>query len=131
MKKNKLLPLRRKKKVMLIDDDSSILTVLSIILEDMNYETVAVTDSRTAVRVLNQVKPELVVLDLVMPYVDGAQILEEMKKDKLLAKIPVIIVSASNSIEDVAAKYNTRGYFKKPFDVNRFYSSVESILGAN
>ena len=74
-------------------------------------------------------RPDLILLDLNMPRMDGREVLAEIKKDESLRMIPVVILTTSKSDEDVLRMYNlhANAYVTKPFDLNQFLDVVKSI----
>lgn len=116
------------KQIAIIDDDQTILSALEIVLSDFGYKVKTISDSQKAVLKLMEFKPDLIFLDLIMPVMDGEEVLKNLKLNKFLKNIPVILLSASSTIEDVAARHNVAGYIKKPFDIDQIYSLINSRL---
>lgn len=77
----------------------------------------------------NSVRPQLILLDLNLPKVEGRQVLGEIKNDISLRRIPVVVLTTSNAHEDIAKSYdlNVNCYITKPVDLNRFIEVVKSI----
>jgi len=77
----------------------------------------------------NAPRPDLILLDLNLPKKDGREVLEEIKADKSLRRIPVVILTTSNSEEDILRAYNLNGncYITKPVDLEKFFYVVKSI----
>lgn len=74
-------------------------------------------------------RPDLVLLDINMPKIDGKQVLQEMKNDEDLRRIPVVILTSSSAEQDVLKSYNlhANSYIIKPLDLNKFYDVVSVI----
>lgn len=74
-------------------------------------------------------RPDLILLDLNLPRKDGREVLEEIKKDPALKRIPVVILTSSKAEEDILRSYNLHAncYVTKPVDLNRFLDVVKSI----
>lgn len=95
-----------------------------------------VEDGETAIEYLrqegeyaNEVRPDLIVLDLNLPGMDGREVLAEIKADPDLKRIPVVVLTTSNSEEDILRSYNLNAncYVTKPFDVQQFMQVVQLI----
>lgn len=102
--------------VLVVEDDNDIREVIIEILEAEGYQTLSASNGKEALELLEQTaKPCLVLLDMMMPIMNGRQFLDEVMKNSKLAPLPVLIVSA------IADKTNTKGsigYLKKPIDIN-------------
>ena len=74
-------------------------------------------------------RPDLILLDLNLPKKDGREVLEEIKTDQNLKRIPVVILTTSNAEEDILKTYNLNGncYITKPVDLEKFFEVVKSI----
>ncbi|HXH30668.1 MAG TPA: response regulator [Bacteriovoracaceae bacterium] len=108
--------------VMVVEDDDDIRNVMVDLLESEGYRTQAATNGLEALKILNNTpKPSLVLLDMMMPIMNGRQFLDVVSADTHLARIPVVIVSA------IADKTNTEGsvaFLKKPIDIDNFLKVV-------
>ncbi len=97
------------KKLVIIDDDPDARLYYTTILEDMDFSFVEARDGVEGVKKVKKEKPDLILLDLMMPKKGGLQVLNEMKKDPNLRNIPVIIISGSSRETGV----DMRRYFNK------------------
>lgn len=77
----------------------------------------------------NEIRPDVVILDLNLPKKDGREVLEEIKQDKLLKCIPIVILTSSEAEGDILKAYNLYAncYIKKPLDIDQFITIVQSI----
>ncbi|MGC8652514.1 MAG: PAS domain S-box protein [Candidatus Kryptoniota bacterium] len=114
--------------VVCIDDDLDVLKLLRNHLKSEGFEFVGVSDSRKAVDTVRNYKPVLVTLDLMMPNKDGWEILQELKADKELKDIPVIIHSI---VDDKALAFSlgADSYLVKPIDAEKLISLVRKYAG--
>lgn len=116
------------KKLLVVDDSESNTLLIKSLFEDKgNYNVEVISKSTMAMDHLKKNKPDLVLLDLMMPQVDGFEILANMKADDLLKEIPVIIVSAWDSAENInkAKDLGACDYVSKPIGLNELYNLVE------
>ena len=95
-----------------------------------NVGILTATNGENALEIVRKQKPELVLLDIHMPVMDGMEVLKEIKADPELEKIPVIMVSAYTSAEDIerSMSLGASGFIKKPVIMDNLISSVKSEL---
>ena len=117
-------------KILIIDDVSSTSLLLRWLLKDEPYQTFAANSFKEAVSLLNENSFHLILLDLVMPDVDGFEMLEYLKTDKKLQMIPVIIVSVKSDRESIesAMRKGARDYIVKPYNIRDLRNKVKIIL---
>jgi len=118
------------KKILLADDSITIQKVVRITLADGDYNLIAVDNGNEALERIRAEKPDLVLLDVVMPGKDGYQVCEEIKKDPELAHIPVILLAGSfEGFDEIkGAGIGADGYIIKPFESQALISKVEEML---
>ncbi|MFC7528693.1 response regulator transcription factor [Actinoplanes sp. GCM10030250] len=102
--------------VLVVDDDESIRDLVSVKLEIAGYRTVTAPDGRTALSLVHRVRPDLVILDIAMPGLDGLSVCYRMHDDPATAGIPVIMLSgcATETDVDLAFVSGAVEYFAKP-----------------
>ncbi len=109
--------------VLVVEDDNDIRAALVDVLECEGYHAVSATNGKEALDMLQEIeKPCLVLLDMMMPIMNGQEFLDRVMKDSYLAPIPVLIVSA------IADKTNTKGaigFVKKPVDIDTVLKIVD------
>jgi CheY-like chemotaxis protein len=117
---------------MIIEDDPDMIDLLSVILRRGGYEPVAGLGGKEGLRLLRQGGADLILLDLMMDDMSGWQVLELVKQDETLRKIPVLIVSARHYLEDpdrTAAHAGLfQGYLVKPFVVRDLLTKIVEAL---
>lgn len=123
-------------RVMAVDDDHVILGLLQVNLDMEGHEMIAAVDGREALDKVRQDRPDLILLDVMMPNVDGWQVAEELKRDEVTAGIPVVVLSARAMEADVhrGTELGVDSYVTKPFDpvdlmelVNRLLARAERV----
>jgi DNA-binding response OmpR family regulator len=120
-----------KSKILVIDDESANAELLEAILADKGYERVkTVTDSRVALEVCRTFEPDLILLDLMMPHVDGFAILEALRSEPDGASLPVIVLTADGSKETKlrALAAGATDFMLKPFDLAETLLRIENLL---
>lgn len=121
------------KKIMLIEDEEILSGLLKRKLEENGYEVTAAFDGEEGLRIMKKQKPDLVLLDIVMPKMGGFEVMEEMNKlpELSLKSLPVIIVSNSGQPVEIgrAQKLGIRDYLiKTQFDSQEVVDKVKKIL---
>ena len=119
------------KRILVIDDsEANLLLINSIFEDDPEIEVTVESNSTRAIKTVRKENPDLILLDLMMPNIDGFQILDEMKKDSFLGKIPVMIVSArlDSDAKKQAKKFSVTDYIEKPLDLDLIEKKIYTML---
>lgn len=118
-----------KKKIVVADDEPFILSALNDTLSD-EYEVHSASNGREAVKVAEKVLPDLIILDVMMPEMDGLDACKTLKREKSTANIPVILLTAKGQITDIEKgfKSGADAYVVKPFSPARLLEKVEEIF---
>jgi CheY-like chemotaxis protein len=114
------------KKILVIDDDPMIVKYLVTLFSDNGYDTCTAFDGVQALEVVTSVHPDLITLDLEMPQEWGSRFYRKLSKDKILKKIPVIVISGLSG--DHAVK-NAVAFIKKPFDPDKLLGIIKKTIG--
>ena len=117
------------KTIFIIDDDLGLQTVLSIALKDAGYQVQFASDGEEGIEQLQRVRPDLVICDVMMPYVDGVQVFETIKEYLRNEGIPIVVMTALNRkpwFEDLESEGAV--ILQKPFDVDYLISIVRMLL---
>ncbi|MBI3634157.1 MAG: response regulator [Candidatus Yonathbacteria bacterium] len=121
-----------KKKVVVVEDDEHISKVYEIKLAKENINTMVAQDGEEAVTMITAEKPDLIILDLMVPNKDGFGVLEDIKKDPVLAKIPVIVLSnlGQKKDQDRAFALGVNEYLvKMDYSIQDIIDKVKGYLG--
>jgi CheY-like chemotaxis protein len=126
-KEEKMTP----KKVLLIDDESLIRKTTSLLLQHENIETITAEGGKTGIEMALAEHPDLILLDITMPVMNGWEVLARLKSDENLKHIPVIVFTAHDvSVSDTAAKERgAAGVCRKPFYPRQLLSLVNKMAG--
>jgi CheY-like chemotaxis protein len=118
--------------VLVADDEEDILLLVRTIIERSGHRVVAVRDGAAALAALQEWKPDLVVLDISMPELDGLEVLRRIRADAETSELPVLLLSARAQEDDVRHGFATgaSAYVKKPFSPLELAERVETLLGA-
>ncbi|MBI5201641.1 MAG: response regulator [Elusimicrobia bacterium] len=120
-----------KKSIVLVDDEPIVCETVKITLSSRGYKIKTVEDPSGAIDAIRKAKPDLVILDLYMPNIDGASLCRKLKEDEDLKDIPVLFFSGSSKPVDVMSGLKAGGYdyVAKPIDGEELLAKVEAILG--
>ncbi|MBI2773634.1 MAG: response regulator transcription factor [Chloroflexi bacterium] len=114
-------------KVLVVDDDEAIATALTELLSEEGYTVKCVTDSRKAVETFGAFQPDLVILDVLMPSVDGISLCLQLRRE---SDVPVLFLSAKKDAPDrvVGLRIGADDYVGKPFDSDELLARVGALL---
>lgn len=121
---------KHKPLVLVADNENDILALVTFKLEREGYEVVSADNGRSALELARELHPDVALLDLHMPSLDGYEVTREIRKQEDLADMPVMILSGSVREEDIKDSYEAgaNDHFKKPFSPNVLVERVESLL---
>lgn len=113
--------------IMVVDDDQDMLTLFHRILELEGFDTVVVADGGTALSLLEKTKPDLVILDIIMPGLDGFQTLDLIREH---SNVPVIMLTAKHDLESLqkALFLGADDYISKPFGTRSLVARIQAKL---
>jgi CheY-like chemotaxis protein len=117
--------------VVCIEDEPGVIELIRLILERRGLTVVGAGNGADGLDAIRQSRPALVLLDLMLPGMDGWEIYRRMKADDVMKRIPVIIVTAkAEGIDEVLAKQVAKvdDYIKKPFSLQELLQSVERVM---
>lgn len=116
------------KKILIIDDDPMTLTMVNFLLKTNDYVTVTATDGQEGLVKYEQEKPDLIVLDVQMPKMDGFTFIQELKRVSDLKVPPIIMLTAREQLQSVFKMEGAVEYFVKPLDTKKLLKSIEHFL---
>ena len=119
-----------KKKILVVDDEQDLLDFVKLRLEANNYDVVTAIGGEEALVVFKKEKPDLVLLDILMPGLDGFKVCQTLRKDPLTKNIPVIMLTAKDRLDDIkqAKQIGANGYIIKPFDAATLLFDIKEQL---
>ncbi|TAK27115.1 MAG: response regulator [Chloroflexota bacterium] len=119
------------RKIMVIDDDLNVADIVRQALGSVGYKVAAVTSTSSVMKRVLEENPSLILLDLMMPSLDGWQVLELLQSHPRTAHIPIVILTAAvHSLPDIQSYYGgaIRDYVTKPFDIDDLIAKVNGAL---
>lgn len=117
-------------RILVVDDDRSIVKVLSGYLEQSGYQVISAYDGEMAIHLLRRERPDLMILDLMMPHRDGWEVTQWVRAEPTLASTPVIILTARVEDTDkiLGLELGADDYITKPFNAREVVARVKSLL---
>lgn len=121
---------QRRARVVVIDDDLFIRDLVSIHLRNAGHEVHAAADAVEGGHTILRIKPDLVLCDVEMPYLNGYDLVAALKTDKATADIPVVFLSVREDLPTQAARLGAAAYLRKPVRSDRLLEVVEMYAGS-
>jgi len=121
----------RKYKIVCIEDEPEMIDLVKLILERENFEVIGAMGGKEGIALIHQEKPDLILLDLMMPEMDGWEVYRQVRADYRTKDIPVIVVTAkAQSIDKVLGLHvaKVEGYVTKPFSPQDLLWSIQKVL---
>ncbi len=115
-------------KILVVDDNDDILSVVQLILKSNGFEVTATSNGEEAITMIEDYKPDLVLLDIYLGGVDGREICKSLKSNELTSHIPVIMFSAHGNKQDVFDKCNAQDFIGKPFEIKDLVGKIKYQL---
>ncbi len=118
------------KKILIVDDEPNIVMTLEYTFKKSNYEVFIARDGQEALDILKTNFPDVIILDIMMPMVDGFATLEQIRKDANLQHTKVMFLSAKNKESDIekGIALGADAYMTKPFSIKKVVEKVEELL---
>ena len=122
--------MRTPPRILAVDDMPTNLEILRVRLEAQGYEVITAEDGEEALAKARELEPDLVLLDIMMPKLDGIAVLKQLKQDAMLRFVPIILVTAKSDVRDVVSGLDSGGdeYLTKPFEHAALTARVRSLL---
>jgi len=118
------------KRILVADDEKNILLVLRVCLEKAGYEVITTSDGLTALERIQNEKPDLVLLDILMPKMNGFLVFEALKDDPGTSSIPVVFITAKSEEKDIqkGCQSGATDYLVKPIKQEVLLKTIKNIL---
>jgi DNA-binding response OmpR family regulator len=119
-----------KTKILVVDDEPNIVQTLKDRLEMNEYMVTTACNGQEGLRLAQQESPDLVLLDVIMPIMDGHEMLEQLRRQEWGRRISVIMLTARSQVQDIARARacDIEDYIIKPFDLSELLEKIENIL---
>lgn len=120
----------KRKRILIAEDEEHIRRLVKVILAQENYDFIEAKDGKEALEKVSEEMPDLIILDLMMPKIDGVEVCKQLKKNALTRKIPIIMLTAKREMTDkfVGIKVGADDYLTKPFEPRELRVRVRTFL---
>lgn len=118
------------KKILIVDDEPNIVMSLEYAFQKQGFQVFIARDGSEALTIMSTALPDAVILDIMMPQVDGYETIKQIKNNPAFAKAKIIFLSAKSKTDDVekGLALGADAYFTKPFSVKKLIAAVEELL---
>ncbi len=118
------------KKLLIVDDDPNIFELLRVNFESIGYQILHAADGAEAIAVTNKTPPDLIILDIMIPRIDGYEVCRRLRENDSTSFIPIIVLSAKDQPADkiLGLKLGADDYLTKPFNIDELIARVETRL---
>jgi twitching motility two-component system response regulator PilH len=132
-RKSPRIDARKGTRVLIIDDSPTVLTFLRRMFSSTGYEPLIAANAERGLEMMRAENPDLVVLDVIMPGMNGFAALRHIRRDPLIKKLPVIMMSGNEQVTEqfYVMRIGADGFLKKPFSRFDVFSRIEKLLDAN
>ena len=120
-------------RVLVIDDDGNMRTLLRLLFEHRGYQVLLAPDGEIGMALAEGGRPDIILLDVAMPYRNGLEVYLDLQNNPLTVDIPVIVCSAALAQREIQAWYSLPHVMEvmpKPFDINRLIARIEVVCSA-
>jgi DNA-binding response OmpR family regulator len=117
------------KNILVIEDNHAILDVITLILQSEAYKVTGLNKSADMMAHIDTYKPDLIILDIMLPDADGRELLKQLRSKEHTKDIPVLMISARYTADNVEhGEFKPNGFLAKPFDIDELLDRIEGIL---
>jgi len=117
--------------VLIIDDEKAYTKVMAMVLGEYGFDSFPANSAKDAWELLASITPDLVLLDVMMPEIDGITFLGELREHAELRALPVLVVTAYTETREKAVRAGASGFLKKPFSAQQLRDSIGEFLSVN
>jgi len=118
-------------KILIIDDERVNVTLVQFGLKEQHYEVIVAYDGDEGLKKVREENPDLIVLDVQMPNMNGYEFMTELKAFQGFETTPVIMLTANETMEDIFKLEGVKGYFVKPVSLSALMEKIKECIGTN
>ena len=118
-------------KILVVEDEPEIRVLVKTILEKAGYSVVEAEDGEAALRLVNEEEPDLVLLDVMIPCIEGWEVCRRIRENEATRRIPIIMVTVRTTDEDIqrSVECGANAHINKPFDQRELLDTIKKLLG--
>jgi len=123
--------MNKNKKILLIEDEATLQKALNEVLVGEGYQVLLATDGQKGLELVQEEKPDLILLDIILPKMDGFEVLKKVKKDDAISQIPIIILTNLSDVNDIQKALDlgaTTYLVKADFHLEDVLKKIEKVL---
>lgn len=117
--------------ILIVDDEPVARTLAQKKVSEQGYKVLIASNGEEALAVLDQQRPDLILLDVEMPKMNGYTFVGELAKKNLSPKIPVVVLTAHEELGPIFKRHGVRGYLIKPLNIDLVIAKIQELLGPN
>ena len=115
--------------ILIVEDEPAVVDLLKFLLEKDDYTTTVAYDGEEALKQVTAARPDLILLDIMLPKLDGYTVQKQLQADEKTANIPTIVITAKGGMQDLfQLEKNVVAYIEKPFDPKILREKVKEVL---
>lgn len=114
--------------ILVVDDDKDIVNAICTILSMENYHTQEAVTGKEALTIVENSKPDLILLDYMLPDMTGKDIVEKIRKDPQLKNLPIILISAAHGVQELGQNIAIDDWIEKPFELDLLLTKISKFL---
>jgi len=118
-------------KILIVDDDEKVTSMLNKFLTAEGYQVTTLNQSDKAIQAAEVVKPDMFILDIMMPYPDGFTLCSMLRADPRFAATPILIITALDNTNSKASTFGANDYLSKPFNLDEISARISALLKKN
>ncbi len=115
-------------KILIVDDDVQVTSLLKKYLSSKNFEIITINQSSKTIQMANLMRPDLFILDLMMPPPDGFELCTMLRADPNFSQTPILIITAMDISNSKATSFGANDYLAKPFNLDEVVARIELLL---
>ena len=122
--------MKKRKSLLIVDDDRALVEAVSLYLDEFGYIIYTAHNGRSAEIIAKDKRPDLIVLDIMLPQIDGFRVCRRLKLDQKTRNIPILMLSAKSAISDIDKSFKAHAddYLTKPFNPDRLHEKIKKLL---
>ena len=118
-------------KILIVDDEKINIAIVKFGLAEQRYEVAVANDGLEGLELVKKVKPDLIILDVQMPNMNGYEFMAELKSIEHIIPPPVLMLTANETMQDVFHLEGVKGYFVKPVELKKLIKKIVECIGEN
>jgi DNA-binding response OmpR family regulator len=120
-----------KKKILIVEDEPDLVLMVKARLESEGYEVYSALDGIEGIKKARAIRPDVILVDIMMPKLDGYSMVHRLKEDDMTTGIPIIVMTIKETMKELFKKIGVNHYFTKPVNMKDLLSAIRNITAGN